>query len=127
MEDSLNYLCHQIFRTRIHLGQFTSAFAKCATLSASGLDTKILSNDLRHFLLSPFSLFSCSSTSKHADLHLRLDKMCFPCWPWGDVYLEDEPRKKGVLHYDPVTRTWVGFEGVKVSWMIFIALLILER
>jgi hypothetical protein len=53
--------------------------------------------------------------------------MCFPCWPWGDVYLEDEPRKKGVLHYDPVTRTWVGFEGVKVSWMIFIALLILER
>ncbi|RDL34399.1 uncharacterized protein BP5553_07527 [Venustampulla echinocandica] len=45
--------------------------------------------------------------------------MC--CWPWTEIYLEDEPKKeskdkkkedKGALYYDPVSRTTVRLTGV---------------
>lgn len=39
------------------------------------------------------------------------------CWPWADVYLEEEPKKKkkkpkSVNYYDPVSKMWVKLEGV---------------
>ncbi|KAK8903830.1 hypothetical protein QC760_007275 [Botrytis cinerea] len=36
--------------------------------------------------------------------------MCLPCWPFTDVYLEEEKKKKEVRHimvFDPNTRRWV--------------------
>jgi hypothetical protein len=40
--------------------------------------------------------------------------MCIPCWPFTDVYLEEPPKKKdkGVLVWDPVSKTMVRLTGV---------------
>jgi hypothetical protein len=52
--------------------------------------------------------------------------MCFlPCWPFSDLYLEEEPRKKkndGVVFYDQNTKTFVKLTGVvPVSLFSFLA------
>ena len=47
--------------------------------------------------------------------------MCFPCWPWTDVYLEDAPKKKkrsrghSIVVWDPINRVYVRLTGVTVS------------
>jgi hypothetical protein len=42
-----------------------------------------------------------------------LNKMCVELC---DIYVEERPAKdKGVLHYDPIARTWVKLTGVQVS------------
>jgi hypothetical protein len=44
--------------------------------------------------------------------------MCLPCWPWADIYLEDEPKKnKGndILYMDPTSRTLVKLTNTTVS------------
>jgi hypothetical protein len=40
--------------------------------------------------------------------------MCIPCWPFTDVYLEEPPKQKdkGVLVWDPVSKTMVRLTGV---------------
>jgi hypothetical protein len=34
--------------------------------------------------------------------------MCIPCWPWADVYIEDEPKRKktevGYIVYDHIAK-----------------------
>jgi hypothetical protein len=53
--------------------------------------------------------------------------MCLlPCWPFGDVFLEEEPKKKkkknqpGTLVYDPNARTVVKVTGkIPVSLSFF--------
>jgi hypothetical protein len=48
--------------------------------------------------------------------------MCFPCWPWAKVYLEEEPEQKkdpGVLVWDPIARSMVRVTGVKTVSFIF--------
>jgi hypothetical protein len=48
--------------------------------------------------------------------------MCIPCWPWTDIYLEDEPDKKdkGLLVWDPIAKTTVRLTGVMVSLFVFL-------
>lgn len=44
-------------------------------------------------------------------------KMCLPCWPWTDIYLEEREEEKkedrGVLAWDPNARSMVRVTGVK--------------
>jgi hypothetical protein len=41
--------------------------------------------------------------------------MCYPCWPWAEIYLEDKPKEKkkkeSIPYYDPVSKMWVKLEG----------------
>jgi hypothetical protein len=38
------------------------------------------------------------------------------CVELCDIHVEERPAKdKGVLHYDPIARTWVKLTGVQVS------------
>ena len=49
--------------------------------------------------------------------------MCLPCWPWADVYIEEEPKKKkpvGDLVFDPVSKTVVRIVGVPAVSDIFL-------
>src|SRR6266487_5372686 len=43
--------------------------------------------------------------------------MCLPCWPWVDILLEDKPKKKdkGIVVWDPVSRSTVKLTNVAVS------------
>jgi hypothetical protein len=56
--------------------------------------------------------------------------MCFPCWPWADIELKEDPRnkhvvkqEKDVLYHDPVSKTTVRLVGNTVSlnsfWFLF--------
>lgn len=40
--------------------------------------------------------------------------MCIPCWPFTDVYLEEEKKKdnRSIMVFDPNTRQWVQIGGV---------------
>jgi hypothetical protein len=53
--------------------------------------------------------------------------MCFPCWPWADVYLEEVPKKKenSVVVWDPNAKSMVRLTGVKPVSSIFLLLLAL--
>jgi len=52
--------------------------------------------------------------------------MCIPCWPWVDLYFEDEEKKKkkkkkekkkeGIVVFDPKIQQWVKITGVDVSF-----------
>ena len=42
-------------------------------------------------------------------------RMCLPCWPWNDIYVEErtvEKKDPGVLVWDPNARSIVRVTGV---------------
>lgn len=55
--------------------------------------------------------------------------MCLPCYPWVDVYLEEEPKPKqkkaeepgnAILYMDPKSRTLVKLTNTTVSNMVLL-------
>ncbi|TGO16933.1 hypothetical protein BTUL_0022g00340 [Botrytis tulipae] len=53
--------------------------------------------------------------------------MCIPCWPFTDVYLEEEKKKdnRSIMVFDPNTRQWVQIGGVGCSLFSFAAGLVI--